>query len=159
MADDGPDNRTITEKNDCATGKNSPENGSTSRDELERLERFHQQVAAADNRRKIDLLRNGCLPESSEALLAAGFKCLPLIDPQDSTEEPATSAAIRLRTIIALLQDQARASDETAAALTRFAASVNIFERIKSRDTQQSCLLFVAIPIFIGLVIWYFITR
>jgi len=48
--------------------------------ELQKLNEFHTDLATHDPAVQASMLRNGFLPDSTEALVEAGIRCIPLLE-------------------------------------------------------------------------------
>ena len=73
-------------------------------EEIEQLNKYHEQVALQEKAVQVSMLRNGYLPDSQKALAEAGIRCVPLINNGDM--EITEAALNRLQGIVFKLKSQ-----------------------------------------------------
>lgn len=129
------------------------------KDDLDALNQYHQTVASKDTEGQASLLRNGFLPESAEALVEAGIRCVPLIE--SGVPELSEAAVDRLTAV----QIKLRMLPETAAvrgALEEFEARIQAQRREDSNAFKYGCAAILGLAAIIGatiILIVYFFTR
>jgi len=74
------------------------------REELEKLGKFHEQLAQLEEPAGVNMLRSGFMPDSPEALREAGIRCIPLIasgdmDVGDAARDRLQGILVKLRSL------------------------------------------------------------
>lgn len=129
------------------------------RDELDALNQYHQTVATRDVEGQASLLRNGFLPESPEALVEAGIRCLPLLE--SGVTDLTAAAGDRLAAIQVKLELLPQTAPVTRA-LEQFKARVEGQKREDDKAAWYGCAAILALAAIIGgviVLVVYFFTR
>ena len=121
------------------------------------LEHFHRALEKADPETRKRLLRNGFVPDHPDALMAAGFKCLPLlVDDSAFDDEPGKSAAMRLSAIITKLKVFG-SSSEAEKAVREFEATLQKRETSEKWSIAGGLVVMLGLPLLaILLIYWLF---
>ena len=115
-------------------------------DEHEALDEFHRLLHQADEERRGELLKSGFLPRHASSLIEAGFRCMPLLDEDETLSSVSTAALVRLDTVEAKLRALAEQTPEVRRALHEFHQKKVRFRRA-DRNLTISVLAFFAIVI------------
>ncbi len=113
-------------------------------EEIHALNELHNSLINADNKIQKKLLRNGFLPQNEKSLIEAGFKCIALMDVDDSSGEPSTSALMRLKAIKVKLKITAN-SKEAKSAISEFKNVISGYEKKSARNTVFGFILIGAV--------------
>ena len=120
--------------------------------ELKKLNEYHEQIAMHDAATQASMLRNGFLPDSMEALVEAGIRCIPLIE--SGRVEIEEGAADRLEAIIFKLKLIPDASS-VRKVLERFEALLQERKKKATSDMKYGLAAILILTVIIGSVIAY----
>jgi hypothetical protein len=122
--------------------------------ELKKLNEFHEQIATHDPATQASMLRNGFLPDSMEALVEAGIRCIPLIESgRVEIEEGATD---RLEAIIFKLKLVPDASS-VRKVLERFDALTQERKKKATSDMKYGFAAMLGLTVIIGALAAYIV--
>jgi hypothetical protein len=127
----------------------------TAESELQLLEEFHRSASEKEGEAQASVIRNGYLPETPEALVEAGIRCIPLVEASNLV---IVDAGIdRLSAVIFKLK-MAQNSPEARRALEQFEQIIEEKKKKESSDTLYGFLLIGGLILFITVIV-YLIVR
>jgi hypothetical protein len=122
--------------------------------ELLKLNEYHEQLATHDPAVQASMLRNGFLPDSTEALVEAGIRCIPLIESGRVDLEDA--AGDRLEAIIfklKLIPD----TSSVRKVLEKFEGLIQEKKKKASSDMKFGLAAMIGLTMIIGSLVAYII--
>jgi hypothetical protein len=120
--------------------------------EIQKLNEYHVQLAVNDPVAQASMLRNGFLPDSAEALVEAGIRCIPLIE--SGHVEIADGAGDRLEAIIfklKLIPD----TSSVRKVLEKFDALVHERKKKATSDMKYGFAVILGLVVIIGSLLAY----
>jgi hypothetical protein len=127
--------------------------------DLRQLDEFHQQLSRREGPLQAALLRNGPLPDTTEVLMEAGIRCIPLIE---GPEPDVTDAALDRLTAVCFKLKVSPEADGSREVLEQLGAVIEKYKRKEVSDTRLGCALITGLVALITgliLLIIYFVTR
>jgi hypothetical protein len=120
--------------------------------EIQKLNEYHAQLAAHDPTTQASMLRNGFLPDSMEALVEAGIRCIPLME--SGRVEIADGAGDRLEAIIFKLKLNPDTSS-VRKVLEKFEGLVQERKKKASSDMKFGLAAILGLTVIIGALVAY----
>ena len=121
--------------------------------QLQAVEELHDLISGAAHKKKVGLLKNGFLPDHARALIEAGLKCIPHINPNDIDQSVTGAAVYRIKAISAKLK-LLPADEETGKAIAEFESIVRDY---RFRSKWDGFIGAIAVLGVAALVVAYFV--
>lgn len=120
--------------------------------EIQKLNEFHADLATHDPAVQASMLRNGFLPDSTEALVEAGIRCIPLIESgRVDIEDGATD---RLEAIVFKLKIIPDTSS-VRKVMERFEAMLEARKKKAHSDMKYGLAAILILTVIVGSIIVY----
>jgi hypothetical protein len=123
--------------------------------ELQKLNEFHAELATHDPAAQASMLRNGFLPDSTEALVEAGIRCIPLIE--SGRVDLEDGAADRLEAIVFKLKIIPDTSS-VRKVMERFDAMLEARKKKARSDMKYGLAAILILTVILGSVILYILS-
>jgi hypothetical protein len=120
--------------------------------EIQKLNEYHAELAAHDSTTQASMLRNGFLPDTMEALVEAGIRCIPLME--SGRVEIADGAGDRLEAIIFKLKLNPDTSS-VRKVLERFDVLLQERKKKASSDMKFGLAAILGLTVIIGVLLAY----
>lgn len=129
--------------------------------EEQAVDELHQILMTKDEKTQVKILKNGFLPETSEALIEAGVRCIPLIDADQPDDDVVEGASARLQAIVTKLKLMPD-FEKKQQAVTEFESVVNAQREAKRKSDRFFNIFFLVIGLIMlcgcgGIVYIFFI--
>jgi hypothetical protein len=120
--------------------------------EIQMLNEYHGQLATHDPTAQASMLRNGFLPDSMEALVEAGIRCIPLLE--SGQVEIEDGAGDRLEAImfkLKLIPD----TSSVRKVIEKFEGLVQERKKKATSDMKYGLVVILGLTVIIGSLIAY----